>query len=35
MRQAKKYGPLVAGQAVRSARTAAESIRARRGKPPS
>jgi hypothetical protein len=30
MSQAKKYGPLVAGQAVRSARTAAASLRARR-----
>ena len=30
MRQAQKYGPLVAGQAVRSARTAAASLRARR-----
>jgi hypothetical protein len=32
MRQAKKYGPLVAEQALRSARTAAESLRAGRGK---
>ena len=33
MRQAKKYGPRVAEQAMRSARTAAGSLRARRGKP--
>jgi hypothetical protein len=32
MRQAKKYGPVVAEQAKRSARTAAASLRARRGK---
>ena len=30
MRQAQKYGPLVAEQAVRSARTAAASLRTRR-----
>ena len=30
MRQAQKYGPRVAGQAARSARTAAELLRARR-----
>jgi hypothetical protein len=32
MRQAQKYGPLVAAQALRSARAAAASLRARRSK---